>query len=375
MTMRRNSDRATVFGIIALRSRVILFSAVLCAFFCLSAGSASAAGTPAGSIISNAATVTYIDSGASYTKTSNITTLVVDDKVNLTLTSADVTNVTITPGGRAYMTYILSNSGNAPHDYTLTTAVSGSPTLSPASGPVFYADAAGTIPLPTDPNAGGLPYISNLGPDAALTVYMYITAPLQLQDGETIAYIVTAESWQPGNLGTINPPVSSATKGAVDATIDKNAHQMTQYVVLADAHGNGGDLNRDGKYATIAQDGNGATISFKGQAALLNIVKAVTVTDTSGGSQPMSGATLRYTLSVSATGSGSALGVVITDPIPASTTYKANTLTLNGTSLSDASDSDAGDVGGTTAGFLTVKLGDMISSTTVQTISFEVKID
>jgi len=140
-------------------------------------------------------------------------------------------------------------------------------------------------------------------------------------------------------------------------------------------HGNGGDLNRDGKYATIATDGAGATIGFKAQTAVINIVKAVTVTDQSGGSQPMSGATLRYTLSVSATGSGTALDVVITDPIPANTTYKAGTLTLNGAILTDPVDSDVGDIGGTSPGTVTVKLGDIVSASPGQTITFEVKID
>lgn len=356
-------------------SRLPLFIAALWGAFFLTTPDAFAVGTPAGTIISNYATATYTMEGNAHTQNSNLTNLVVDDKVSLTLTAADAVNVTITPGGRAYMTYRLTNTGNAPHDFTLSATVTGIPTLLPTSGPTFYADAAGTIPLPTDPNAGSLPYISSLAPDSGRTVYMFITAPAQLTDGRTIDYLVTAETYQPANLGVINPPLKSAAQAAVDTSANKNTNLMTRYVVLADGHGNGGDADRDGKYALIAKDGTGITIGFKSQAATVSVVKSVTVADRLGGVQPVSGGTLRYALSVSAAGAGTAMGVVITDPMPANTTYTPGTLKLNGTTLSDAADGDAGDMGGTTAGTVTVRLGDMTSDSPAHNITFEVKID
>ncbi len=356
-------------------SRLPLFIASLWTAVRLTTPDSFATGTPAGTIISNYATVAYTMEGTPRTRNSNVTTLVVDDKVSLTLNAADAANVTITPGGRAYMTYTLTNTGNAPHDFTFSSAVTGIPDLLPASGPTFYADAAGTIPLPTDPNTGSLPYISSLAPDSGRTVYMFITAPAQLTDGQTITYIVTSETYQPANLGVSNPPLKSSAQAAVDATANKNANLMTRYVVLADSHGNGGDADRDGKYAVVAKDGNGIIIGFKSHSATVSVVKSVTVADRLGSSQPISGGTLRYALSVSAKGTGTAMGVVIADPIPANTTYTAGTLKLNGSTLSDAVDSDAGDVSGTTAGTVTVRLGDMTSASPPQIITFDVKID
>ena len=356
--------------------RLSLFISALLVSFCLMAVDASAVGTLAGTTINNVATVTYNDAVGTYTRNSNINAFIVDDKVSFTLTSADAANSTITASGRAYLTYILANSGNARHDFTLNAAVTGVPGFVPAVNPLFYADAAGTILLPSDPNAGGLPYISNLAPDAATTVYLFITAPATITDGQTINYVVTAEAWQPGNLGVaIPPPVKSSDQAAADAGVNKSTAPLTMYVVLADGSGNGGDVNRDGKYATIAKDGSGNTIGFKTQSATLNIIKAVTVTDMNGTNLPQPNATLHYSLTVTTAGSGSALGTVIADPIPASTTYSPGTLKLNGMLLSDTADSDAGDVGTTVPGTVTVNLGDMTPASPAQTITFDVRIN
>ena len=99
------------------------------------------------------------------------------------------------------------------------------------------------------------------------------------------------------------------------------------------------------------------------------------VNDTSGGTEPVAGATITYTLTVATTGVATALGVVITDAIPAHTTYNPNTLTLNGGALTDTADADVGDVAGTTPDTVTVDLGDLVVGAPVQVIAFTVTID
>lgn len=375
--MNRHAKRQSGFTRSPLfnRTAICLISGTVTLLLSLAATDARAVGTAAGTIIGNYATVNYKMEGKALSQQSNISSLRVDDKVSFTLSAADATNVTITPGGKAYMTYILSNSGNGSHDFTLNPSVSGTPEFTPAAGPVFFADAGATTPLPVDPNTGNLPFIATLPPDTSRTVYMQIIAPTLLSDGQTVKYLVTAEAYQPANLAIVNPPVKSSTQASTDATVNKNKNPMAQYVILADGHGNGGDADRDGRYAVIANDGNGFPIGFRARTATVAVVKAVTVADRTGGSQPYPGATLHYTLTVSATGSGTAIGVVITDPIPANTTYIPGTLKLNDTPLSDRADSDAGDAGDTTAGVVTVKLGDMTSATPAQVITFDVKIN
>ncbi len=345
-------------------------------FFCgitLWATNASGAGTSAGTVIGNNALLVYTMQGIGRILESNRITFVVDDKVSFVLVAGNVANVAITAGGKGAMTYTLTNTGNAAHDFTLSAMVAGIPTLIPSAGPSFYADAAGATPLPNDRAAGGVPFIGNLSPDSAKTFHLFITAPVQLANGQSIAYLITAEAYQPVTLGQEKSPVKSSSMAAVHATMDKNLHPLTRFVVLADGHGNGGDADRDGKYALIAKDG-AATLGFVALSTAVSVVKTAVVTDTLGGTLPMTGSTIRYTLGVAADGAGSALGVVVTDPIPLDTTYTAGTLTLNGKGLSDAADGDGGDVGGTTPGVVTVLLGNIPAASPVQTIRFEVKI-
>jgi len=356
--------------------RTIILTTLLLLLACLAGTRAHAAGTPAGTVVSNSATVDYTVSGSTYTALSNVTSIRVDDKVAFTLTASDVSDVLITAGGRAFLTYVLTNTGNGPHDFTFNPTVTGVPTLAPAAGPTFYADAAGTTPLPTDPNAGGLPYISNLAADASRTVYLFITAPAAPTVGQRVDYLVIAEAYQQNNLGVVNPPVKSSTAAAAGAAANKSANLLTQYSLLLDGHGNGGDADRDGLYAVLAKDGGGTTVGFLVQSTKVNVVKSAVVADQLGGARPMTGSTIHYTLSVTAAGTGGAANVVITDPIPANTTYVPSTLRLNSASLTDALDGDAGDMGGTTPGSVTVRIpGTLTSATSAQTIVFDVKIN
>ena len=98
------------------------------------------------------------------------------------------------------------------------------------------------------------------------------------------------------------------------------------------------------------------------------------ISDPLGGNQPVTGATMTYSIDVSVAG-GTTNSVVITDPIPANTTYTTGTLTLNAGTLTDVADADAGDVGDTTANTVTVNLGNLTPASPVQTITFDVIIN
>lgn len=123
----------------------------------------------------------------------------------------------------------------------------------------------------------------------------------------------------------------------------------------------------------LSMESNVATITVE-EGAVVSVAKSAVVKDQSGGDKAVSGAIITYTLAVTVLGNGTAAGVVITDPIPANTTYMARTLRLDGSELSDVKDGDAGDVGGTTAETVTVTLGDMTGVSGTKTITFDVKI-
>jgi uncharacterized repeat protein (TIGR01451 family) len=70
------------------------------------------------------------------------------------------------------------------------------------------------------------------------------------------------------------------------------------------------------------------------------------VTDAGGNSQASVGETLTYRIAATNTGNTDATSVIITDAIPADTTYVPGSLKLDGVALTDAADGDAGEVVG-----------------------------
>jgi uncharacterized repeat protein (TIGR01451 family) len=332
-------------------SRKIFWAMLLIgAIAVLAPQTALATGTLAGTTVTNNATVSYSVSGQPQPDKLTSTNFKVDDKVSFTLTAQDSGNVTILPGGAAYQTYLLTNTGNGTHDFTFSPLVIGGNTLTPATGPTFYSTNTGIggTQLPVDGTVT-LPYISNLAHDAATTVYMYITAPGAPTDGQFADYTVTAEAYQAGNLGSPSP-VKSSAQATIDAGIDKNANLNNQYVVLNDGSGNGGDANRDGKYAVIAKTGGGVTVGFLVSSANIAIGKAsVLYSDplngvynavTNKAPKTIPGAYMIYTLTVTNTGLAPTSALSISDVLPASlgfityndgtNTCAANQVVING---------------------------------------------
>jgi uncharacterized repeat protein (TIGR01451 family) len=121
------------------------------------------------------------------------------------------------------------------------------------------------------------------------------------------------------------------------------------------------------------------TQTVTGSYVVSNLVvvmnKSAVVTDPFGGSLVVTGATVRYSISVTVTGTGTANGIIVTDPIPANTAYTPGSLRLNGATLTDVAGDDAGDVGGTTANTVTVNAGNLTSASPAQVIVFDVKIN
>ncbi|MGB5180356.1 MAG: hypothetical protein WBP44_16705, partial [Gammaproteobacteria bacterium] len=77
--------------------------------------------------------------------------------------------------------------------------------------------------------------------------------------------------------------------------------------------------------------------------------------------EPFPGATLRYTLQVDVSGTGTAEDLTITDAIPANTRYTASSLTLDTTPLTDTTGDDPGSFSGNV---VRVALGDITGAAT-----------
>ena len=107
----------------------------------------------------------------------------------------------------------------------------------------------------------------------------------------------------------------------------------------------------------------------------LTISKAVQVADPFGGTEPVPGATLTYTVTIEVTNGGTAANSVFADPIPTYTSFVASSIALNGAGLTDAVDADAGELDVAGAPTVIVRLGDLTQADGAQTVSFDVTID
>lgn len=332
-----------------------LLTAALTGALCiLTAPAVHALGTPSGTDIVNTVTASYSDGGTPVTRTATAT-ITVDNKVNLTV--AMNAEATVIPGATDQaLLFVLRNDGNTPQRYALTATSGGGITLDNVRIYLDNGTLAGTLDagdtLYVDPSTFG-----DIPADGTLNLLMVADVPAGASSGQTADYNLLATSVTAGTTTVTAPTVGAGTAG-VD-------------VVFADIAGSdSGDAARDGQHSAAGR--------FSINALALAINKTVTIVSDpfNGTANPKAipGATLRYDITVTVSGSGTAAGVVISDPIPSTATYTANTLRLNGAPLSDTSGDDSGSIGGTPTA-LTVTLGDMTSTTPAQVISFDVTIN
>lgn len=308
-----------------------------------------ALGTVAGTEISNIATATYQVGATTLTRDSNEAKIAVAELADISIVSQDGGNISVAPGaGSQYLTFLLTNTGNGTETFTFTAnnTVAGDqfdPTLVN-----IYQDVNGngTYDAGTDTviPAGTL----TLTPDAAATLFIVSNIPTTQTDGTT--------PLADGNIGTTSLSVASATGSGAAGTVIVNG-------------GDGGAIDAilgNAFPVIIAAD-------YVVSAISVAINKTLVVADPFGGTVPMPGATITYSLVVTVTGTGSAGSLTITDPVPVNTTYQPGTLTLEGAALTDSAADDAGEATGTPVNLLTVRLGDTPAGT--KTITFAVTIN
>jgi uncharacterized repeat protein (TIGR01451 family) len=119
----------------------------------------------------------------------------------------------------------------------------------------------------------------------------------------------------------------------------------------------------------------GSTGQYRVAGVTVSAVKSQTVADQFGGARPLPTARINYTVTVQATGTGSAANAVFSDDIPANTTYVPGTLSLNSTLLSDTPADDAGEFSSTPSPHVRVTLGTLTQASGSQTIQFAVTIN
>jgi uncharacterized repeat protein (TIGR01451 family) len=302
---------------------------------------AYATGTRAGTVIDNTATATYDQGGTPVEVDSNINSLTVDELLDTVVVWDDGADVPTTPGATGTpLTFTLTNTGNGEEAFVLSTiSTLGGDNYDPTAVSIVIDDGDGVYEPGID-----VVYVSGAGnpvldPDETITIFVVANTPGGLSDGDRGGIrLVAAAATGTGAPGTTFP---NAGEGGGDAVVGTT----------------GADGSDDGYYQV--------------SSATVSLVKSATVADPFGGSNAVPGSIITYQIVANTSGSGSLPNLMINDAIPAGTTYRAGTITLGGTGLTDAADADAGTFA---ANNVSVSLGTVAGGQT-RTVTFQVTIN
>ena len=257
------------------------------------------------------------------------------------------------------LTFLVTNIGNGTEDFSLV--YDDSPAVTDDFDPTsleIYIDSnnngifdTGGVDIQHIPGVNDISLDAN-GVDSQI-VFVTGDIPSALSDGDEGIIEFTANAATPGAAGS---PPGTVLPGLGDGGVD---------VLIG---------------LTEASEAMPGTYEV---ASIINVninKSAQVINDTAGGGtcttppcNPIPGAIIRYTLEVTAAGGiNTAENVVITDVVPADTTYEVSSITLDGGPLTDTNlDADAGFI---TANTVTVNLGDL-NDTDTHLITFDVVIN
>ncbi|MEM7432359.1 MAG: hypothetical protein AAF351_10570 [Pseudomonadota bacterium] len=307
---------------------------------------AFAVGTPVGTSIDNQATVNFNLAGTPVTLQSNPTTIIVAERLDIVVTRQSG-QVLVSPSDTARaILYTVANTGNGTEAVNLTmdSALGGDDFDPVPAVPAIYFDTDGS----GDFNVGDVAYNPGvndpvLAADATIDVFIVNDIPAGVVNG---------------NLGSSQLTATAATGSGAPGTIFAGQGDAgTDAIVGA----TGAEDTEVGEY--LVSD------------VLVNVVKSQAVSDPFGGTSPIPGATITYTITVEVSSAGTATAAAVRDVVPTFTTFVPGSITLNAASLTDAVDVDAGELDTAGAPTVVVRLGDLTQADGVQTVVFEVTID
>ena len=313
----------------------------------------------AGDSISNTATISYDISGTPGSNSAS-TSFLEDRIINFSVVESDGGSVVpvVSDMVDAVLQFTVTNIGNAIQDFLLT-AVNTSP--NPFGAPVDNFDPlAGTIQVFAE--SGVTPgyqvaedtavFIDELALNASLIVYVVADLPTQVID-DVSAIALIAQVAEGGAVGVEGIPINADDNGNISpAGLFSNASTnmpvgtpnnipdsiSTMETVFNDPAGLSVEDVSTGLIQDVASNGQHSDAGAYQVMSPVSIIKTVTVLDTLGGNDPHPGSTLRYQLDVSVTGNTAVDNLVISDVIPANTTYIDNSIQLNAAVQTDADD-------------------------------------
>lgn len=303
-------------------------------------GAAHATGVTAGTLIQNTASATYTSGASSGTVSSNTVSIKVDELLNVAV--AGLTTIPAVAGQTsAVLEYSITNTGNGPEAYKVIVnpAVAGNAFDAVVQSVVVDSNGNGVYDPGVDQVLASGASTPVIAADGALKIFVIVSLPAGATDGQTSQVQLTA-----------NAATGTGAAGTVFA-----------------GQGDGGG---DAVVGTSTASGN-AKDTVVASLAVVSLTKSALVVDPFGGSKPVPGAVVTYTLIAAVSGTGQATGLHVTDIIPVGTTYQPGTLTLDAGALTDGNDADAGVA---SASGVDVTLGT-VNGGTSKTVKFNVKIN
>ncbi len=303
---------------------------ILFTFFLLS-NILLAKGVPAGTQIVNVAELSYRVGTSDFNATSNTLVDVVDQVLDLEINCQDTSNVIVQDGeSQRALTFRLSNIGNGTDKFALTHETNATSNFT-VNNPLIYIDSNGNglFDSAIDQQINDI----NLSADADATLFFVSDMPNgNFASGSLSANGIEARSTI-GGSGAPGTAIDLGSYFAVDGIrggVDSDlcVYEMSTIEVVLE------------KSATLSSD------------------------------KLFTGTVIHYKIVVKLAGEGTANRIVLKDTVPSGTTYVANSLKLDSSSLSDA--------GHITGMVIEVPVGDMTQTTAVKPIcivEFDVKVD
>lgn len=349
------------------RTKRLCASASVLAVAAFTASPAFAAGTTAGSTITNTVTVDYKVGTVSQTQLSASDSFTVDRKINLVVAELGSATTSVSPGSTAQVTtFTVTNSSNATLDFGLAvsqpaggTAAHGGTDNFNVSNVKMYVDTdnSGTF------NAGDVQvtYLDQIVADATVKVFVVADVPLGRATNDVADVRLTATAAEATAAGSLGATVVQ-TAGANTASMD---------TVFADTNANG---NVAGDGASFADD------DYTVLAAALTATKTSRIVSDpiNGTTNPklIPGAVVEYCIAVAnAAGSATATNISISDTLPAQTQYLAAFgIKVNGTVTGTTCNADGTTGGAFASGVVSGTLND-IAAGSKSTLVFQVTIN
>lgn len=293
--------------------------------FCACVTTAPAhAETAAGTRITNIASANFLLGNQPSTLSSNMVSTCVAEKLDLLLQAK-------TTSGNAWAGFSITNTGNGPESFVLTTKVD---------------DRDIDLPIRIDADGDGL---FDPAVDSA-TITARVTP--QIAAGEALHLLVIKDPATVAGTGTLTLVARADTGGGAAGT----------------------SFEGKGENGCDAVAGTRATSSISTplnrSAAPATFVKSQEVQAPDGSATARSGATITYRLEVQTSVSGVLRGAFVTDATPTGTDYLPGSMRLDDVPLSDNGDGDAGHFDGAQ---VRIALGDMPQETR-RVVTFQVKI-